>query len=328
MRVGVVGVGLMGAMAVQLARRAGVRDVIAVDVCEARAAMARAMGATNATKDAAEARRCAGYGVDVAIDAAGTGEARRLALELSRPGGTAVLLGMAEKKSELDFGAAIRREVFVRTSFGYVRRDFGEAVDLLTAGAVDLSPWTKVAPMEDAQRAFEMAAEKEGELVKVVIEKRGTGDNGTGNVELVTEVGMGGERAESSNLFFAESATAIGENVARFNLACGQHIKRAVSLVRQCKYWIYDEASGKFAPSKFSAYEGMDFLRYERAVAGKTSQAHFDGASARKRIEEILEKKFVREDVLTSLLVEWVESFGGPGVLDGIQIEKWHFARL
>jgi 2-desacetyl-2-hydroxyethyl bacteriochlorophyllide A dehydrogenase len=174
MRVAVVGMGLMGAMALQLARRMGAREVIAVDAMEVRVDTARTMGATHAVMDAAEARRCAGYGVDVTIDAAGIGEARRLALEMVRPGGTAMLLGMAEKRSEVDFGAAIRREVCVRTSFGYTRKDFGEALDLLTAGAVDLSAWTRVLPMEDAQRAFELAA-GEGEVLKVALKpgKRG-----------------------------------------------------------------------------------------------------------------------------------------------------------
>ena len=177
MRVGVVGVGLMGAMALQLARRMEVRDVIAADLCEARVEMARTVGATHAATDRSEARRFAGYGLDVVIDAAGTGEARQLALELSRPGGTVVLLGMAEKKSEADFGAAIRREVCMRTSFGYTRRDFGEALDLLTTGAVDLSPWTRLMAMEDAQKAFEAAAETNGAVLKVVL-KTGTRDEG------------------------------------------------------------------------------------------------------------------------------------------------------
>ena len=45
--------------------------------------------------------------------------ARQAAFDLCRPGGTVVLLGMAEERSEIDFGASIRKEHRVLMSFGY-----------------------------------------------------------------------------------------------------------------------------------------------------------------------------------------------------------------
>jgi hypothetical protein len=138
----------------------------------------------------------------------------------------------------------------------------------------------------------------------------------------------GKEHIENSNLIFAESAFAIRDNVARFNSAFDQYAERTLSVIRQSQYWVYSEDTGMFAPSKFSAYEGMNFPLYEKAVAGKTGPAHFHGTSARERIEEILKEKFKEDDLLSEQLIEWADSLVGPGVISGVEEGKWRFLRL
>lgn len=165
MRVGVVGAGLMGSLAVQLALWQGARAVVVWDVDEGRLAAARRMGAAVAAS---------GDEVDLAVDACGAAEARESAFGLCRPGGTVALLGMATQRSAVDFGAGIRRELRVAMSFGYTAEDFQRAVELLAAGAVDLGEWTAVMPLEEGQAAFERMADARGERVKMVLRVWGT----------------------------------------------------------------------------------------------------------------------------------------------------------
>lgn len=168
-RVGIVGAGQMGALALQAGLRAGTREVVVVEPIAARRAAALTMGATVAWEGADEALKAAGEGCDLVIDACGSGAARRLALALCRPGGVVGLLGMAERRSEVDFGAGIRKELRVQMAFGYTPEDFAGSVELLAVSAIELDAWTEESAMEDGQRALETASgERSGVLKRVL----------------------------------------------------------------------------------------------------------------------------------------------------------------
>ncbi len=180
MRLGIVGAGVMGAMVLQMALRLGAHEVLVVEVDEARRAAAEKMGATLAVNPLSmndEARRFAGAGLDVVVDACGSDEARQEAFDLCRPGGTVVLLGLAKERSEINFAASIRNEHRVLMSFGYTKLDFSRSLDLLAAGAVagaaagiiNLKPWTAQMALEEGQKAFERMACSPGDTLKMML---------------------------------------------------------------------------------------------------------------------------------------------------------------
>lgn len=166
-RVGVVGAGLMGALAVQAALRAGAGEVAVVEPVRERREAAMRMGAAAAWSGADEAVRDAEC--DLVVDACGSGAARELALELCRAGGVAALMGMAERRSAVDWNAAIRNELRVQMGFGFTREDFRRAVAMLGAGEIELDAWTEEWAMEDGQRALEAACGERGGVLKRVL---------------------------------------------------------------------------------------------------------------------------------------------------------------
>jgi 2-desacetyl-2-hydroxyethyl bacteriochlorophyllide A dehydrogenase len=171
-RIGIVGAGTMGSMALQMALRLGARDVLVEEVNESRRAAAQKMGATlaeNPLGTGCKARSYAGPGLDVVVDACGSDEARQEAFYLCRPGGTVVLLGLAKERSEINFSACIRNELRVLMSFGYTRGDFARSLDLLSAGAVDLSPWTAQMALEEGQQAFEKMTCSREDTLKMML---------------------------------------------------------------------------------------------------------------------------------------------------------------
>lgn len=171
-RIGIVGAGTMGAMALQLALRMGLRDVLVQEVDETRRAAAVQMGAALVTDPLSMqggVRGFAGHGLDVVIDACGTSEARQQALDLCRPGGTVVLLGLAKERSEINFAASIRNEHRVLMSFGYTKRDFSRSIDLLAAHAIDLRPWTAQMALDEGQQAFERMTGSCGSTLKMML---------------------------------------------------------------------------------------------------------------------------------------------------------------
>jgi 2-desacetyl-2-hydroxyethyl bacteriochlorophyllide A dehydrogenase len=173
-RLAIVGAGTMGALALLTSRRIGARDTLLVDVNEQRLEVMRRLGAVAAINTAspdgvAEAKKLAGWGFDVVIDASGSGPARQMAFDLCRPGGQVALLGMGTQKSEVDFVTSIRKEHRVVMSFAYTPADFRRALDLLLAGEIDLTPWTAQLPLGQGQQALDMISRSPGPTLKMVL---------------------------------------------------------------------------------------------------------------------------------------------------------------
>ena len=173
-RMGIVGAGTMGALALQGALRLGVKDILIQDVSQLRLDEALRMGATVAPNVSTEegrnlARTFAGDGLDLVLDASGSGPARQAAFDLCRPGGTVVLLGMGAERSEIDFVSSIRKEHRVVMSFAYTPADFEQALKLLIANEINLTPWTQTLPLEQGQDAFDHMANTPGSTLKMLL---------------------------------------------------------------------------------------------------------------------------------------------------------------
>ena len=151
-RVLVSGVGSIGATVSQVARAFGATTVIAADVSDdqLQAASAWTDGRSNVadlTPDevAGEVRQLAGapHGVDVAFETAGHPTSVAATLRAIRPGGTAVLMGITDGPTSIDFqdylAEFVRREVRLVTTFGFTRQDFRVGNAIYLSGALDLT---------------------------------------------------------------------------------------------------------------------------------------------------------------------------------------------
>jgi S-(hydroxymethyl)glutathione dehydrogenase / alcohol dehydrogenase len=130
----VIGCGAVGLAAVQGARLAGAGKIIAVDIDDAKLALAQTMGATrcvNAKREdpvAIGKAETGGRGVDTVIEAAGSAAAFRTTVEALRPGGEVVWLGKIDVEQDVAFrwGALMQEKRIRRSSYGNARpaRDF------------------------------------------------------------------------------------------------------------------------------------------------------------------------------------------------------------
>jgi len=140
----IVGAGTLGLLALQVLRGRGAR-VMVVSRSRRRFALADELGAetTHATVDgplAEAARRFSGReGVDLAVETAGTPEAVAHALELVRPGGRVVLIGLPHEPTPVSFFSVVRREITITGSMIY-QDEFPEALRLVESGAVRTAP--------------------------------------------------------------------------------------------------------------------------------------------------------------------------------------------
>ncbi|TWC05741.1 S-(hydroxymethyl)glutathione dehydrogenase/alcohol dehydrogenase [Bradyrhizobium macuxiense] len=130
----VTGCGAVGLAAVQGARLAGAGAIIAVDLDDAKLALARNLGATltvnAAHSDPVQFARevTSGRGADVILEAAGHPLAFRQTAEAVRPGGEVIWLGKIDVTQDVSFrwGALMGEKRFRRSSYGGARprRDF------------------------------------------------------------------------------------------------------------------------------------------------------------------------------------------------------------
>jgi L-iditol 2-dehydrogenase len=173
--VGVFGSGPIGLFILQAARVAGAAALFATDLASRphRLEAARALGARVYPADGSEAKAIArdagGFGLDVAIEAAGVQAAVDAAIEAVRPGGRVLLAGIPSQERTSFAAPVARRKGLTISMVRRMKHTYPRAIALASAGLVDLrSVVTHRFPLTQAGKAFEVAARREG--LKVVVE--------------------------------------------------------------------------------------------------------------------------------------------------------------
>jgi 2-desacetyl-2-hydroxyethyl bacteriochlorophyllide A dehydrogenase len=164
-RVLVIGAGTIGLMTLQAALLGGAAWAGVLEPHDARRAAAEALGASATFAGAGDVPR----DLDVVLDAAGADATRRLAVELVRPGGCAVMVGLASDETALPFHDLIRRGVTVRGSYAYSDADYDAALALLLDGRAGLGELEPVQPLDAGPGAFAELAAGPSERLKVFL---------------------------------------------------------------------------------------------------------------------------------------------------------------
>jgi Zn-dependent alcohol dehydrogenase len=175
----VIGCGGVGLNVVQGARLAGAGFIIACDLLDSKLTYARQFGATH-TVNASSAKvvdyarsLTGGRGVDYAFDAIG-GEATTLQiLDAVRPGGTAVIVGMAAmavRAPITPYAMALQEKCLKGTMYGSVRPnlDFPWLVDLYLDGRLKIDELvSRTYSLEEINEGF--VALRSGQVARGVV---------------------------------------------------------------------------------------------------------------------------------------------------------------
>ncbi|HLI37798.1 MAG TPA: alcohol dehydrogenase catalytic domain-containing protein [Streptosporangiaceae bacterium] len=189
-RCAVIGCGPIGLLLVQVARAAGAEFILAADLLAHRREAAAKLGADRVAdpgsipaserpagdeaviSEPSWLRDLAGDGVDVAFEAAGTGGAVQLAMDVTRAGGRVVLAGIPGDDVTTFRASLARRKGLTIAMARRMNEVYPRAISLAARGRVDLAPVvSQRSPLSDAAEAFGAAARRTG--LKVVIEPAG-----------------------------------------------------------------------------------------------------------------------------------------------------------
>jgi S-(hydroxymethyl)glutathione dehydrogenase/alcohol dehydrogenase len=175
----VIGCGGVGLNVVQGARLAGAEAIIAVDLLDNKLEFARCFGATHtinaSQKNVVEEVRglTGGRGADYAFDAIGSEATTVQILEAIRPGGTAVIVGMAPASARPPINPyvmALQEKTIRGTLYGSVRPnvDFPILVDLYLSGRLQIDPLvSRTYTLEEINDGF--AAMRGGQVARGVV---------------------------------------------------------------------------------------------------------------------------------------------------------------
>jgi S-(hydroxymethyl)glutathione dehydrogenase / alcohol dehydrogenase len=184
----VVGCGGVGLQVIAALRIAGAEPIVAVDLDEEKLQMASARGATHTVSSgsattAARVARVTGRGADWAFEVVGRPETMRLAWDCLRPGGTAVVVGLAPKGVDVALPAIeLLSEKSIRGSYygsGDAAADLPELAALAVGGELDLAGVvTAVEPLEAVNDALDRLRHGEGARTVIVLDPDLAGTGG------------------------------------------------------------------------------------------------------------------------------------------------------
>ena len=112
---------------------------------------------------------------DIVIEAAGSASSIQRSVELTKPGGTIVILGVVSGQLEVPFRSIFTRELRLVSSMGYCghagEREMALAAQMLASRPeIPDALITHRFPLEDAAEAFKVAADRQSGALKVVVE--------------------------------------------------------------------------------------------------------------------------------------------------------------
>ena len=168
------GVGALGSSILRIARLSGA-TIIAADIDDGKLEEALKAGASYAINTRKEdvAQRCReltdGYGVTVSIDAACVPESLLTTLKATGNAGRVITMGFSVAPTEVNQFLITSKELDVRGS-RLQNRKFGEAIDLIQAGKIDLNGTVShTFPFLEAQKAFDFADTHDPSIRKIAL---------------------------------------------------------------------------------------------------------------------------------------------------------------
>lgn len=164
MNVALIGIGGLGQFALQAAIAKGIKNIYAADISEQARELAKEIGAVEVVSDIKD---LADKDLDLIVDYAGFGITTSDALNVVKPGGTVVLVGMGKLETTINTTPLITGAKRLQGSVGGQPQDIADIYDLMVEGK--LSPKLSKIGFNDIPEGIEkLAAGKvQGRLVAV-----------------------------------------------------------------------------------------------------------------------------------------------------------------
>jgi len=171
----VVGVGMIGLLAVQTMKLAGCGKVIAVDIDDHKLELAQSLGADlcinpkNVNAVDRIAKITGDKGATLALDAVGTNASLDTAITCIKKGGHLTLIGNITPKVDLPLQSVVTRQLSIQGSCAS-SGEYPACLDMIAAGRVNINFLiSQVAPLSEGKQWFDTLYEGDSGLLKVIL---------------------------------------------------------------------------------------------------------------------------------------------------------------
>lgn len=170
----IYGAGPIGTFCYLVARARGAGRIAVIDRNARRLARLTEVGAESvidaSRQDAVSAALewSGGSGADITVDAVGYPAVRNDAIACTASGGTVLCIGLADDVCDTDTRPVVVREIDLKGSYAYTKRDFAHAIQMLESGVVPWRALVSESPLEAGQSVFDDLASPESALMKAV----------------------------------------------------------------------------------------------------------------------------------------------------------------
>ena len=172
-RTAILGPGPIGLLTLLLLRTGGASSIMVTGTTadEKRLSLAGKLGA-DITMDViredpvARAKGLTGGGFDIVFEATGNRNAIPQALEMVKPGGRVVLIGVHSEPVEFDPTPMVRSRKSIISAYGYTDQQWSRGISLLASKKLDVEPIiTHRLPLAQAEEGFQLATRQEAAKV-------------------------------------------------------------------------------------------------------------------------------------------------------------------
>lgn len=171
----VTGAGMIGIFIIKLLKISGASKIIAVDINQARLAVAEKTGADYAFLSSDEALSekvnslTNNRGADISFEAVGKSESVNSAIDNTRKGGKVILVGNVSPKVEFPLQKVVTRELKVLGSCA-IRGEYEVVLNLLNSGKITVDDMISVvAPLSEGALWFSKLYSRKEDLNKVIL---------------------------------------------------------------------------------------------------------------------------------------------------------------
>lgn len=171
----VIGAGPIGLFCQQALQVLRGSRVIVADLSPERLAVAKKLGAVKVvnprTEDLAKivAAETGGEGADLSVDAVGSGLTKKNSLDVIRPGGATVWIGLHENTISVDSYNITLPEKQVLGTYAAKIEELREGLQLMSAGKIDALSWVQRFSLEQGVEAFTRMVAAKGNDIKAVV---------------------------------------------------------------------------------------------------------------------------------------------------------------
>lgn len=173
----VIGAGIIGLVTATFAKLEGASNVIITETNEERGKKSVKLGAADEWYKATDPElnqklmEKTNGGFDVVIECVGNGGAINTALNLVKPGGIVVLVGVSLDAVPTYTTVAVLKELVVQGAIGYTEQEFKSCIDLIAKKKINVMKFVDdIVPLDKVQASYERLTNGKDSAVKIIVD--------------------------------------------------------------------------------------------------------------------------------------------------------------